>query len=312
MKNSITEKKYNPIPALRRFALAITILNIAGHFFLGFEQSFAYPLVAIATTYLLEFLFEFCFCYLNKKKTRYSGGLVKVVDFLLPAHITGMATSMLLFANSNLYPIIFASAVAICSKVIFRLNIEGRSRHFLNPSNTGIAVTLILFPWVGISPPYMFTENLYGIADWILPGILIVVGSLLNTVFTGRITLILAWACGFFMQAYIRSLLFDLSFVAVLLPLSGVAFMLYTFYMISDPATTPESKGGQIIFALSTAFFYGLLMVFHIVFGLFFALLITCTLRGTFIYVSELIAVNYKYRVVSESKVMANEYANEK
>lgn len=312
MKTSITPKKYNPIPALRRFALAITVLNIAGHFFLGFEQSLAYPLVAIATTYTLEFLFEFCFCFLNKKETRYSGGFVKVVDFLLPAHITGMATSMLLFANASLYPIVFASAVAICSKVIFRLNVEGRSRHFLNPSNTGIAITLILFPWVGISPPYMFTENLYGIADWILPGILIVVGSLLNTVFTGRITLIMAWAFAFFLQAFVRSIFFDISFVAGLLPLSGVAFLLFTFYMISDPATTPQSKKGQIVFAFSTAFFYGLLMTFHIVFGLFFALLITCTLRGVFIYVSELVAANYKYKEVSESEVVASGYTYEK
>jgi len=310
MENSVTPVKYNPIPALRRFASAITVLNIAGHFFLGFEQSWAYPLVAIATTYTLEFLFEFCFCYLNKKKTKYSGGFVNMVDFLLPAHITGMATSMLLFANASLYPIVFASAVAICSKVIFRLNAGGRSRHFLNPSNTGIAVTLILFPWVGISPPYMFTENLYGIGDWILPGILVMAGTLLNRVFTGRITLIIAWVFGFFLQAFIRSLFFDISFVAGLLPFTGVAFLLFTFYMISDPATTPQSKKGQIIFALSTAFFYGVLMMFHVVFGLFFALLITCSLRGLFIYVSQLMS-NYKYKDISESEMVASGYTYE-
>lgn len=310
MKNNTTAKKYNPIPALRRFALAITVLNIAGHFFLGFEQSWAYPLVAIATTYSLEFFFELYYCRINKQTPRYAGGFGKMVDFLLPAHITGMATSMLLFSNASLGPIVFASAVAICSKVIFRINIDGRSRHFLNPSNFGIAATLVLFPWVGISPPYMFTENLYGIADWILPGILIIVGSLLNTVFTGRIVLIVSWAFAFILQAFVRSVLFDISFVASLLPLTGVAFLLFTFYMISDPATTPQSKKGQVIFAFSTAFFYGLLMTFHIVFGLFFALVISCVLRGAYLYVTQLIAANYK--VTEESEVLASEYSYEK
>jgi Na+-translocating ferredoxin:NAD+ oxidoreductase RnfD subunit len=312
MENISTPTKYNPIPALRRFAMAITVLNIAGHFFLGFEQSFAYPLVAIATTYSLEIMFEFLFCYFNGKKPRYSGGLKNMVDFLLPAHISGMATSMLLFANSSLYPIVFASAVAISSKIIFRVNVDGRSRHFLNPSNTGIAVTLILFSWVGISPPYMFTENLYGIADWILPCILIIVGSMLNTVFTGRITLIVAWVFGFFLQAYIRSVFFDVSFVAGLLPLTGVAFLLFTFYMISDPATTPQSKSGQVIFAFSTAFVYGLLMVFHVVFGLFFALLITCSLRGIYIFVMSSIIAGQKYPALSETAVIPNGYVYEK
>ena len=37
--------------ALRRFAFAITALNVVGHTWLGFEQSWAQPLVALATAY---------------------------------------------------------------------------------------------------------------------------------------------------------------------------------------------------------------------------------------------------------------------
>ena len=43
---------------LRRFAIAISILNILGHTVLGFEQSWAQPLVALTTAYSLELLFE--------------------------------------------------------------------------------------------------------------------------------------------------------------------------------------------------------------------------------------------------------------
>ena len=278
-------KKRSHLPALRRFAIAITVLNILGHFFLGFEQSWAYPLVALITTYSLEFIFEYVFARQHKRTPRF-------IDFLLPGHITGLAVSMLLFANESLAPIVFASALAICSKILFRVNMKGRSRHFLNPSNTGIAVTLILFPWVGIAPPYQFTENISGGWDWALPVLLLCVGSILNYKFTGKIVLIIAWMAGFFIQAIVRDIFFDISLVAALVPVTGVAFLLFTFYMISDPATTPSSTRGQIFFGLAVALVYGLLMVFNIVFGLFFALLIVCVARGILISVVSNVAEN--------------------
>ena len=75
------------------------------------------------------------------------------VDFLLPAHITGLAVAMLLYANENCAVIAFAAAVAIGSKAVFRAPLERRTRHFFNPSNLGITTTLLLFPWVGSRPP---------------------------------------------------------------------------------------------------------------------------------------------------------------
>ena len=66
--------------------------------------------------------------------------------------------------------------------------------------------------------------------------------------------------------------------------MTGVAFILYTFYMVTDPATTPSGRREQIVFGLSVAAVYGLLMVTHVVFGLFFALTIVCGVRGLGMY----------------------------
>ena len=66
--------------------------------------------------------------------------------------------------------------------------------------------------------------------------------------------------------------------------MSGVAFILYTFYMVTDPPTTPGTTRNQIFFGASVATVYGLLMVSHIVFGLFFALTIVSTVRGAYLY----------------------------
>jgi Na+-translocating ferredoxin:NAD+ oxidoreductase RnfD subunit len=270
---------------LRRFAVAITILNILGHTFFGFEQSLAQPVVALASAYSVELLLELIDARCNRRPLRFlGGGARKFVEFLLSAHITGLACAMLLYANERLGPVVFASVVAICSKAVLRVPAGGSTRHFFNPSNFGITITLLVFSWVSVAPPYQFTENMTGAGDWILPVVIVCTGTFLNARFTHRLPLIAAWLCGFVAQAALRSLFLNTSFEAALVPMTGVAFILYTFYMVTDPATTPGGRRDQITFGLSVAAVYGLLMAIHVVFGLFFALTIVCACRGLCAY----------------------------
>ncbi len=275
------KNRTNRLGGLRRFAIAITVLNILGHAFFGFEQSLAQPLVALLSAYSAELLLEFVDARCNRRAPRFlGGGARKFVEFLLSAHITGLACAMLLYANERLGPVVFASVVAICSKCILRAPAERGTRHFFNPSNFGITVTLLVFAWVSVAPPYQFTENMTGAGDWILPAVIVCTGTILNARFTQRLPLIAAWLGGFVAQAALRSVFLDTPFGAALVPMTGVAFILYTFYMVTDPATTPEGRRDQIAFGLSVAAVYGLLMVAHVVFGLFFALTIVCAVRG--------------------------------
>ncbi len=290
------------LAALRRFALAISVLTLLGHGFLGFEQSYAYVLVALFTSYSMELMLETASAWSAKRTPRYRGGFIALVNFLLSAHITGLAVAMLLYSNEQLLPIAFATAVAAGSKHIFTVQTERGKRHFLNPSNTGISTTLILFPWVGIAPPYQFTENISGSADWMFALFICLIGSFLNFRFTKKIPLILAWLAGFILQAIIRSWYFDASLLAALNPMTGLAFLLYTFYMISDPGTTPFKTTHQVVFGFSIALVYSFLMMFHIVFGWFFALLIVCCIRGAYLhYIARQKACVVKAAAVSET-----------
>ncbi len=286
---------------LRRFAVAITVLNILGHTLFGFEQSPAQPIAAVLTAYAMELLIEAIDAWAKGRRANFMGGFRNLVDFLLSAHITGLAIAMLLYANDRFAPIIFATVVAIGSKALLRLPSGKGSRHFLNPSNIGITAALLAFPWVGIAPPYHFTENLDGYGDWILPAVIIVSGTFLNARFTGKLPLIAAWLASFVAQAGVRSLIFGTPFVAALMPMTGVAFILYTFYMVTDPATTPTRARGQIIFGAAVAAAYGLLLVSHAVFGLFFALSIVCALRGLILYAQSLA----EYRLPARDKARA-------
>ena len=291
------QKKDMRLAALRRFAGAITILNILGHTVLGFEQSWAQPLVALGSAYLAEILLEIVDSRVKGRRPRFLNGGTAPIDFLLSAHISGLAVSMLLYANDRLLPLAFAAVTAIGSKYIFRAGVNGHSRHFFNPSNLGITATLLCFPWVGIAQPYMFTENLSGAGDYVLPLIIICSGSFLNARLTKRVPLILAWLGAFVTQAAVRHFLLGTLFLPSLNPMTGVAFLLFTFYMVTDPATTPATVRGQVAFGAAVAAAYGALMSLHVVFGLFFALSFVCTVRGVLMMFQSLAAQRAEARV---------------
>lgn len=280
-----TGKPAGPTPeqrrskALRRFALSITVLNIVGLTWLGFEQAYATPFVAVGTAYATELLLETVDAAARRRRPRYLGPFGKVLDFMLPAHITGLACSMLLYANDRLWPIAFAAAVGIGSKYVVRARVRGKPQHVLNPSNTGIVATLLIYDWVGIAPPYEFTEYPPGVLRWIIPFAVLVAGTMLNAKLTLKTPLLLGWAGGFVLQALLRAAFTDAWLLGALSPMTGVAFILYTNYMISDPGTTPFAPRRQFAFGLGIAAVYGTLMVLHITFGLFFALAVVCVVR---------------------------------
>jgi len=67
--------------------------------------------------------------------------------------------------------------------------------------------------------------------------------------------------------------------------------VLFTFYMISDPGTTPSRPRDQVWFGAAVAAAYGVLQVLHVVFGLFFALAAVCLLRGALAWAREALAM---------------------
>jgi hypothetical protein len=62
--------------------------------------------------------------------------------------------------------------------------------------------------------------------------------------------------------------------------MSSAGFILFTLYMIPDPATTPIKFSRQILFGASVALMYALFQMNHIVYGLFLALISVCIIRG--------------------------------
>ncbi|MEJ3747489.1 enediyne biosynthesis protein [Actinomycetes bacterium KLBMP 9797] len=273
------------VTALRRFAISISVFNVFGYVALGFEQPWLWPFIALATGYALELGLETIGARTEGRAPRYrSNGVRGLVEFLLPAHITSLAVNMLTYPNDQVLVMMFGVVVAVGAKWVLRAPVRGRLRHFMNPSNFGITMMLLLFPWLSIAPPYHFTERVHGPWDWIIPAIIIVSGTVLNAMLTKRMWLILGWLSFFALQAVVRGPLTDIAILGALGTMTGVAFVLFTNYMITDPGTSPSRPVAQFAFGAGVATVYGVITAAHIAYGLFFATAIVCLIRGLFLW----------------------------
>jgi hypothetical protein len=287
MTNKPSPPRHDPkvITALRRFAISISVFNIFGYTILGFEQPWTWVFVAMATAYATEIGLEIIGARTEGRTPRFLGNGVRgVVEFLYPAHITALAVNMLTYVNDQILVMMFGVVVAVGAKWVLRAPVRGRLRHYMNPSNFGIMVILLLFPWASIAPPYHFTEHISGPFDWLVPAIIVAAGTMLNAKLTNRMWLIGAWLVAFVAQAVFRGIVLDTSISASLIMMTGVAFVLYTNYMVTDPGTSPSKPVSQIAFGAGIAITYGFFTGAGITYGLFFATALVCLIRGIFLW----------------------------
>ncbi|MEU6039506.1 enediyne biosynthesis protein [Actinomadura sp. NPDC047616] len=269
--------------ALRNFAISMSVFNIFGYTVLGFEQPWIWPFIALATGYTFEIFLEVIGARVEGRRPRFLGnGWRGVMEFLYPAHITALAMNMLIYVNDQVWVMVFGVMVAVGAKWVLRAPVRGRMRHYMNPSNFGITVILLVFPWASIAPPYQFTERFHEPVDWLVPAIILSAGTMLNAKLTGRMPLIMGWLSLYVVQAVVRGWLLDTSIPAALIMMTGVAFVLYTNYMVTDPGTTPSHPAAQFAFGGGIAVVYGVLTGMSIAYGLFFATAIVCLVRGLY------------------------------
>ncbi|MBN8249834.1 MAG: enediyne biosynthesis protein UnbU, partial [Verrucomicrobia bacterium] len=84
--------------------------------------------------------------------------------------------------------------------------------------------------------------------------------------------------------------IFGIPAVVPLMPMTSAAFIVFTLYMIPDPATTPLKPAHQVLFGVAVAAVYAVSQMMHLVFGLFFALVIVCAIRGAALHLTALLS----------------------
>src|SRR5579864_3289301 len=112
-QTTAADKQYKPdqLGGLRRFAVAITVFNLLGHFWFGFEQSYAQPLASLATAYITQLLLDAMQAWAQHRRPAFTKSFGALLNSLLSAHISGLACAMLLYANDRIWVVCFASAL---------------------------------------------------------------------------------------------------------------------------------------------------------------------------------------------------------
>jgi Na+-transporting NADH:ubiquinone oxidoreductase subunit NqrB len=156
------------------------------------------------------------------------------------ATITGLSLSLLLRTGTPAI-MALAAAFAILSKFLFRT----RGKHLFNPAAFGIVAVLLGTREAWVSP------GQWGGSAWFAAFILLLAGAVLTR--APRMDTALA-----FLAAHLALLVARAAWLGdpAAIPLHQMmtgSLLIFAFFMITDPRTTPDSRIGRVVFAVSVA-----------------------------------------------------------
>ena len=156
------------------------------------------------------------------------------------AFISGLSLCLLL-RTDHLMLAVAAAFIAIAGKFTVRVG----GKHVFNPTNGGLVAMMLLTDQVWVSPGQWGDAAFFAFLMACLGGLVV------NRASRSDVT----WAFLAFWIAIVagRSLWLDEPLAIAWHRLQNGAFLLFAFFMISDPKTTPDSRAGRIVFALLVA-----------------------------------------------------------
>jgi len=157
------------------------------------------------------------------------------------ALISGLSLCLLLRTNSAALAVA-AAVVTIGAKFVFRF----RGKHIFNPTNGGIVAMMLLTNQVWVSP------GQWGSAAFFAFLMACAGGLVVNRAARADVTY--AFSAFYCALLFGRSLYLGEPLTIPLHRLESGALLLFTFFMISDPKTTPDSRAGRVLFAALVAF----------------------------------------------------------
>lgn len=158
----------------------------------------------------------------------------------LSAIVTCCGLSILLRADS-----LWVHPVAACLAIGAKFVIRTGGKHVFNPANLGVMAGLLLLPGAWISPGQWGT-------DLVLVGWILALGMVVSAR-AARFDVSLAFLAAYGVLVTLRVLWLGQGMNVLVHQLSGGALLLFAFFMISDPMTTPDRRAARIAYALVVA-----------------------------------------------------------
>ncbi|MGZ3457265.1 MAG: FG-GAP-like repeat-containing protein [Archangium sp.] len=247
------------------FAAILTLYGVLGFCFFGFNRSPWQMATIVASGSVLDAGLG----WLLRRE--------KVVP--LSGYISCCSLALLLNYSHSSWLLLLPVWLTIGSKYVLTFE----RRHVFNPSMFGVATSLLFTrELITAAPAYQWANGEVALSAFIIMAALV-----LFFFRVGRTWLVLSFLFFYALQTGLRAYLLRFHLppeVLFLGTLGAPAFFIFTFYMITDPATSPRTPRGQVLFALALTLVD---LVFHLkesVFTFFYAALTCATVRFLFLH----------------------------
>jgi Na+-transporting NADH:ubiquinone oxidoreductase subunit NqrB len=157
------------------------------------------------------------------------------------ALISGLSLCLLIRTN-RLELAVLTATLTIAGKFVVRF----RGKHLFNPTNGGLVAMLLLTDQVWVSPGQWGSAAFFTFLMVCLGGVVVNRAS--------RSDVTYAFIVFYCALLFGRSLYLGEPLSIPVHRLESGALLLFTFFMISDPKTTPDSRVGRVLFAGLVAF----------------------------------------------------------
>jgi Na+-translocating ferredoxin:NAD+ oxidoreductase RnfD subunit len=246
------------------FAAFLASYVALGHWVLSFNRSLLEIGIALTACCTLDMLYA----WVSSRR----------LVFPLSAMISGLGLAILFTSPGAGWLMLLASWLTISSKYL----ITWRGQHIFNPTNFALVVMILISDGrAAIAPAYQWGGS------WQIICLVFALGLVMMSR-VNKLPLVLAFWAVYAVTAVVRSYISGIS-IEILLwaSVSGGAFMLYSFFMITDPKTSPSSTRGMIAGGIALGIVDGLFQARYAVFSLFYAAFTVNLLRAFFRIISE-------------------------
>jgi Na+-transporting NADH:ubiquinone oxidoreductase subunit NqrB len=211
----------------RAYQIAVLAsLLVAGLAWLDFDVSAAQIAITVGTAVLAQVAAE---RLAGLPASNWSSALISSLSLCLLLRTTDLGLAAA------------AAAVAIGSKFVVRV----RGKHVFNPTNLALVVMLAATDRAWVSPGQW--------GDAAFAAFLVACAGLVVATRAERADVSLAFLACYVGLMLARTLWLGDPLRIPLHRLQNGALLLFTFFMISDPRTTPDSRAGRLVFAAAVA-----------------------------------------------------------
>jgi Na+-translocating ferredoxin:NAD+ oxidoreductase RnfD subunit len=251
------------------FAAILTLYAVMGVAWLGFNRSPGQILLIIAAACALDV------------------GLHRVLRrrewiFPLSAYISSLSLALLLNYSHDYFLLLLPVSITIGSKYLLTF----KGQHTINPSLAGVAISLLCFgSLITTAPAYQWGGH-------VAMSAFMVTAALSLFVFrVGRGWLIVSFLLFYALQTGLRAYIMRAHLPPEMLFLGTLTtppFFLFTFFMLTDPKTSPASPRAQVLLAFGITVVDLYLHTKESVFTFFYAAFAIATGRFIFLHAREM------------------------